>query len=55
MKPFDLHGLKTYELASYDRNDLYFNMQELEYWEDKPQYPGLPEEEPKPLLPGGVE
>jgi NADH-quinone oxidoreductase subunit I len=36
---------KTYELASYDRNDLYFNMQELEYWDDRPQYTGLPDEE----------
>ena len=31
---------KTYELASYDRNDLYFNMQELEYWDDRPKYTG---------------
>ena len=38
---------KTYELASYDRNDLYFNMQELEYWDDRPKYTGLPEEEGK--------
>lgn len=36
---------KTYELASYDRNDLYFNMQQLEYWEGRPQYTGLPTEE----------
>jgi NADH-quinone oxidoreductase subunit I len=36
---------KTYELASYDRNDLYFNMQELEYWDGRPKYTGLPEEE----------
>jgi NADH-quinone oxidoreductase subunit I len=41
---------KTYELASYDRNDLYFNMQQLEYWEDRPQYTGLPEEEERPEL-----
>jgi formate hydrogenlyase subunit 6/NADH:ubiquinone oxidoreductase subunit I len=41
---------KTYELASYDRNDLYFNMQELEYWEDRPRYTGLPEpEKPKQI------
>jgi len=47
---------KTYELASYDRNDLYFNMQQLEYWEHKPEYAGLPPEEgSKPLLPGGSE
>ena len=39
---------KTYELATYDRNDLYFNMQELEYWDDRPQYTGLPEEEETP-------
>ncbi len=36
---------KTYELASYDRSDLYFNMQQLEYWEDRPHYTGLPEED----------
>jgi NADH-quinone oxidoreductase subunit I len=36
---------KTYELSTYDRNDLYFNMQQLEYWDDRPQYTGLPEEE----------
>jgi NADH-quinone oxidoreductase subunit I len=35
---------KTYELATYDRNDLYFNMQQLEYWDDRPVYTGLPEE-----------
>jgi NADH-quinone oxidoreductase subunit I len=51
---------KTYELASYDRNDLYFNMQQLEYWDDRPQYTGLPAEEERPaldegkLLPGGT-
>ena len=38
---------KTYELATYDRNDLYFNMQELEYWDERPLYTGLPEEEQK--------
>src|SRR6267378_3324632 len=31
---------KTYELATYDRNDLYFNMQQLEYWEGRPEYAG---------------
>jgi NADH-quinone oxidoreductase subunit I len=36
---------KTYELATYDRNDLYFNMQELEYWDDRPEYTGLPSED----------
>ena len=36
---------KTYELATYDRNDLYFNMQELEYWDDRPVYTGLPSED----------
>ena len=41
---------KTYELAAYDRNDLYFNMQELEYWDDRPRYTGLPEEEEKPQI-----
>ena len=34
---------KTYELASYDRNELYFNMQELEYWEHAPEYSTLEE------------
>lgn len=34
---------KTYELASYDRADMYFNMQQLEYWDDRPQYPTLEE------------
>ncbi|HUO84846.1 MAG TPA: NADH-quinone oxidoreductase subunit I [Thermoanaerobaculia bacterium] len=34
---------KTYELAGYDRNDLYFNMQELEYWEHAPEYKTLEE------------
>jgi len=29
---------KTYELATHDRNDLYFNMQELEYWDDRPRF-----------------
>jgi NADH-quinone oxidoreductase subunit I len=36
---------KTYELASYDRSDLYFNMQQLEYWEGRPEYAGLPSED----------
>jgi NADH-quinone oxidoreductase subunit I len=35
---------KTYELTSYDRNnDLYFNMQQLEYWEGRPEYQSLEE------------
>ncbi|HEY5611491.1 MAG TPA: NADH-quinone oxidoreductase subunit I [Thermoanaerobaculia bacterium] len=34
---------QTYELATYDRNELYFNAQELEYWEDKPEYSTLEE------------
>ena len=42
---------KTYELATYDRNDLYFNMQELEYWEGRPQYTGLPSDDDAPALP----
>jgi NADH-quinone oxidoreductase subunit I len=41
---------KTYELASYDRNDLYFNMQQLEYWEGRPVYTGLPDEPTKEEL-----
>src|SRR5512140_2051550 len=36
---------KTYELATYDRSDLYFNMQELEYWEGRPQSPSLEEKD----------
>src|SRR5437764_14568828 len=47
---------KTYELATYDRNDLYFNMQELEYWEDRPRFAGIlsPEEgEAPPAQVGG--
>ena len=32
---------KTYELAHYDRNDLYFNMQELEYWDERPYFDTL--------------
>jgi Formate hydrogenlyase subunit 6/NADH:ubiquinone oxidoreductase 23 kD subunit (chain I) len=36
---------KTYELAAYDRGDLYFNMQELEYWEGRPQYASLEEKD----------
>jgi len=43
---------KTYELASYDRNDLYFNMQQLEYWDDRPKYTGLPEEDGTPEIEG---
>ncbi|HET7437312.1 MAG TPA: NADH-quinone oxidoreductase subunit I [Thermoanaerobaculia bacterium] len=43
---------KTYELATYDRNDLYFNMQELEYWDDRPKYSGLPEPEDSARLEG---
>ncbi len=52
---------KTYELATYDRNDLYFNMQELEYWDERPQYTGLPDEketkaiEGQKQITGGVE
>jgi NADH-quinone oxidoreductase subunit I len=51
---------KTYELASYDRNDLYFNMQQLEYWENRPEYEGLPADEPPRIeegkrIAGGVE
>src|SRR6266699_3228572 len=50
---------KTYELATYDRNDLYFNMQQLEYWEHRPEFQGLPEEieggQPLKQIPGGVE
>ena len=34
---------KTYELAGYDRNELYFNMQELEYWEHAPEFSTLEE------------
>jgi formate hydrogenlyase subunit 6/NADH:ubiquinone oxidoreductase subunit I len=45
---------KTYELATYDRNDLYFNMQQLEYWEGRPEYAGLPAEEPKPVIANDV-
>src|SRR5437588_13078952 len=41
---------KTYELATYDRNDLYFNAQQLEYWDDRPRYDGLPEEEERPRI-----
>jgi NADH-quinone oxidoreductase subunit I len=42
---------KTYELATYDRNDLYFNMQELEYWDERPEYTGLPvDESEKPRI-----
>ena len=38
--------------ASYDRNDLYFNMQQLEYWEDRPRYTGLPEPDAPEQLEG---
>ena len=34
---------KTYELTAYNREDLYFNMQELEYWDQRPEYPSLEE------------
>lgn len=34
---------KTYEMATYDRAELYFNMQELEYWDERPEYPSLEE------------
>jgi NADH-quinone oxidoreductase subunit I len=50
---------KTYELASYDRNELYFNMQQLEYWDGRPEYKTLEESAAeqgitdKPALPGG--
>ncbi len=53
---------KTYELATYDRNDLYFNMQQLEYWDDRPKYDGLPADESegpripeRKLIGGGAE
>jgi len=36
---------KTYELTAYDRSDLYFNMQELEYWDGRPEYPTLEEKD----------
>jgi len=46
---------KTYELASYDRKDLYFNMQQLEYWEGRPEYAGLPADETEPKqIEGGM-
>src|SRR5437763_14874504 len=45
---------KTYELATYDRNDLYFNMQELEYWDDRPRYAGLAEGDGAPEMAGGA-
>ena len=45
---------KTYELASYDRNDLYFNMQQLEYWEGRPQFTGLPDD-PSSIISGSSE
>ena len=39
----DLPDHQTYELASYDRNELYFNMQQLEYWDGRPEYKTLEE------------
>ena len=45
---------KTYELATYDRGDLYFNMQQLEYWNERPKYTGLPEEEEQPQIEAGT-
>ena len=44
---------KTYELATYDRNDLYFNMQDLEYWEHRPEFAGLPGAQPVPQVEPG--
>src|SRR5437764_13720938 len=43
---------KTYELATYDRNDLYFNMQQLEYWENRPEPTELPGVEELPRIEG---
>ncbi len=48
---------KTYELASYDRGELYFNMQELEYWDHVPEYRTIEESAQRagyaqPQLPG---
>jgi NADH-quinone oxidoreductase subunit I len=34
---------KTYELASYDRGELYFNMQQLEFWKGRPEYKTIEE------------
>lgn len=34
---------KTYEFAHYDRNALYMNMQELEYWDDRPYFDSIEE------------
>ncbi len=45
---------KTYELTAYDRNNLYFNMQELEYWENRPEYPTLEETAAKAGIPSGA-
>src|SRR5437763_15615018 len=45
---------KTYELATYDRHDLYFNMPELEYWDDRPRYAGSPEGDAAPEIAGGA-
>ena len=47
---------KTYELATYDRADLYFNMQELEYWQERPAFETLEEKDRDAetrALPGG--
>lgn len=53
---------KGYELASYDREELYFDMQQLEYWEGRPEYASLEElaakkqiGQGKALPPGGDE
>jgi NADH-quinone oxidoreductase subunit I len=50
----------TYELTAYDRNELYMNMQQLEYWEGRPEYATLEEiaeehgiSDSKSLPPGG--
>ncbi len=46
---------KTYELAAYDRGDLYMDMKDLEYWEGVPRHRsieqvsgGAPEGKPTP-------
>jgi len=44
---------RTYELATHDRNNLYFNMQQLEYWEGRPEYDELPPDEPAPAIEPG--
>ena len=46
---------KTYELATYDRNDLYFNMQQLEYWENRPETTELPGGDELPRIEGRAE